>query len=201
MSVGLYDKALTEKIQKWVSDPKMTITSPDETRRLFQYRADIKNDAPIELPLIALRRGKSINVINTSKKPTTFDGYTLQANEKNIMSISNVPISLDYQIDIYTRYFPEADEYVRNFVFNIINYPTLDISVPYNDVNYVHTSNIRLVNNIEDNSDIPERLIPGQFTRFTIGITVDDAYLWSVPIRRSNLTVEAEVQVKLRNED
>lgn len=200
MSVGLYDKALTEKISKWVSDPKMTITSPDETRRLFQYRADIKNDAPIELPLIALRRGKSINVINTSKKPTTFDGYTLQANEKNIMSISNVPISLDYQIDIYTRYFPEADEYVRNFVFNIINYPTLDISVPYNDVNYVHTSNIRLVNNIEDNSDIPERLIPGQFTRFTIGITVDDAYLWSVPIRR-NLTVETEVQVKLRNED
>lgn len=200
MSVGLYDKALTEKIQKWVSDPKMTITSPDETRRLFQYRADIKNDAPIELPLIALRRGKSINVINTSKKPTTFDGYTLQANEKNIMSMSNVPISLDYQIDIYTRYFPEADEYVRNFVFNIINYPTLDISVPYNDVNYVHTSNIRLVNNIEDNSDIPERLIPGQFTRFTIGITVDDAYLWSVPIRR-NLTVETEVQVKLRNED
>lgn len=200
MSVGLYDKALTEKISKWVSDPKMTITSPDETRRLFQYRADIKNDAPIELPLIALRRGKSINVINTSKKPTTFDGYTLQANEKNIMSMSNVPISLDYQIDIYTRYFPEADEYVRNFVFNIINYPTLDISVPYNDVNYVHTSNIRLVNNIEDNSDIPERLIPGQFTRFTIGITVDDAYLWSVPIRR-NLTVETEVQVKLRNED
>ena len=200
MSVGLYDKALTEKISKWVSDPKMTITSPDETRRLFQYRADIKNDAPIELPLIALRRGKSINVINTSKKPTTFDGYTLQANEKSIMSMSNVPISLDYQIDIYTRYFPEADEYVRNFVFNIINYPTLDISVPYNDVNYVHTSNIRLVNNIEDNSDIPERLIPGQFTRFTIGITVDDAYLWSVPIRR-NLTVETEVQVKLRNED
>ena len=200
MSVGLYDKALTEKISKWVSDPKMTITSPDETRRLFQYRADIKNDAPIELPLIALRRGKSINVINTSKKATTFDGYTLQANEKNIMSMSNVPISLDYQIDIYTRYFPEADEYVRNFVFNIINYPTLDISVPYNDVNYVHTSNIRLVNNIEDNSDIPERLIPGQFTRFTIGITVDDAYLWSVPIRR-NLTVETEVQVKLRNED
>ena len=200
MSVGLYDKALTEKISKWVSDPKMTITSPDETRRLFQYRADIKNDAPIELPLIALRRGKSINVINTSKKPTTFDGYTLQANEKNIMSMSNVPISLDYQIDIYTRYFPEADEYVRNFVFNIINYPTLDISVPYNDVNYVHTSNIRLVNNIEDNSDIPERLIPGQFTRFTIGITVDDAYLWSVPIRR-NLTVETEVPVKLRNED
>ena len=118
MSVGLYDKALTEKISKWVSDPKMTITSPDETRRLFQYRADIKNDAPIELPLIALRRGKSINVINTSKKPTTFDGYTLQANEKNIMSMSNVPISLDYQIDISTRYFPEADEYVRNFVTN-----------------------------------------------------------------------------------
>jgi hypothetical protein len=35
MSVGLYDKALTEKIKKWINDPKMTITSPDETKQLF----------------------------------------------------------------------------------------------------------------------------------------------------------------------
>ena len=98
MSVGLYDKALTEKISKWVNDPKMTITSPDETRRLFQYRADIKGDAPIDLPLIAIRRGKTVDVLSTNKKPTTFDGLTLEANNRFIKSLSSVPISLNYQI-------------------------------------------------------------------------------------------------------
>ena len=44
MSVGLYDKALTEKISNWISDPDMNITGPDETRRLFSYKADIKSD-------------------------------------------------------------------------------------------------------------------------------------------------------------
>lgn len=121
------------------------------------------------------------------------------ANENKVVSLSNIPIGLNYQIDIYTRYFAEADEYMRNFVFNIINYPTLNIEIPYNNINYTHTSNIRLLSEIEDNSDIPERLIAGQFTRFTISITVDDAYLWSVPVR-DTLTLETELEVKLIGE-
>ena len=46
----LYDNAFTEKIKNWTNDPNLTITSPDETRRVFQYRADIQNDKPIQLP-------------------------------------------------------------------------------------------------------------------------------------------------------
>ena len=192
MSIGLYDKALTEKISKWVNDPNMRISGPDETRRLFQYKADTNNDGPIELPLIAIRRGRDIEVIRTNKKPTTFDGLTLQANSDQVMLLNSVPISVSYQIDIYTRQFSEADEYVRNFIFNIINYPTLNISIPYNDINLTHTSNIRMVGSVSDNSDISERLIVGQFTRFTIGIAIDDAYLWSAPIKR-NLKVDVDV--------
>ena len=62
MSMKLYDNAFTEKIKKWTNDPNLTITSPDETRRVFQYRADIQNDKPIQLPLIAISRGKTIDV-------------------------------------------------------------------------------------------------------------------------------------------
>ena len=183
MAVKLYDEALINKIRKWVIDDKITITSPDETRRLFQYRADIENDQPIQLPLIAVSRGKTINVLNTQKKPSTFDGITISANKNKIVSLVQVPISLDYQIDIYTRYMAEGDEYIRNFVFNIINFPQLDVTIPYNNLNYKHISNIRMINEIQDNSDIPERLIAGQFTRYTIGLTIDDAYFWSVPVK------------------
>jgi hypothetical protein len=42
----------------------------------------------------------------------------------------------------------EGDEYIRNFVFNIINFPQLDITIPYNNLNYKHISNIRMINEI-----------------------------------------------------
>lgn len=195
MSIRLYDEALLNKIKKWTSETNLTITSPDETRRLFQSKIDISNDMPIQLPLIAISRGKTIDVQNTSKKPTTFDGLTLEANKVGIKSLNQIPIGLTYQIDIYSRYMEEADEYLRNFIFNIVNYPKLDIIIPYNNINYTHTSNIRMQNEVQDNSDIPERLISDQFTRFTIQIFIDDAYIWSVPVR-STIKLETEVELK-----
>ena len=60
MAIAYYDDALLEKIKKWVNDPNMTITGTDETRRLFQYEADITDDKPIQLPLIALRRNRDV---------------------------------------------------------------------------------------------------------------------------------------------
>ena len=94
-----------------------------------------------------------------------------------------VPIGIGYQIDVYTRYLAEADEYARNLVYNIINYPKLTIEIPYENSKLQHDANIRILSDVEDNSDIPERLISGQFSRFTIGINIDDAYLWDVRIK------------------
>ena len=53
----------------------------------------------------------------------TFDGATIEATLKKSKSLQAIPIRLQYQIDIFTRYREEADEYLRNFVYNILNYP------------------------------------------------------------------------------
>ena len=104
----------------------------------------------------------------------------LFSNNETTKNLKAIPISIPYQIDIYTRYQDEADEYARNIVYNIINYPKLDIIIPYYDENYTHHSNIRMQSDIEDTSDVPERLVPGQFTRMTIHIYIDDAYLFDI---------------------
>ena len=67
MAIYFYDQAVKQKIQRWVKDPNMTITDPDETRRLFEYTADVNNDKPIQLPLVTLRRNPSIELRNTNK--------------------------------------------------------------------------------------------------------------------------------------
>ena len=83
-------------------------------------------------------------------------------------------------------------------VYNIINYPRLDIKIPYYDENYIHYSNIHMSGEVDNTSDIPERLSSGQFTRLSIPIVVDDAYLFDVQYKKTwkvcpgCVTIEAE---------
>lgn len=183
MSVGLYDDAFLKKLQAWTKDTAVTIVSPSDSRRLFETIVDNTNDKPIQLPLISLKRPGGFTILNTGKRPLTFDGATIDATHERASQLNAIPISIPYQLDVYTRYQQEADEYIRNLVFNIINYPKLDIVIPYNNENYVHHSNIRLAGEVDDNSDIPERLISGQFVRMSMRIDIDDAYLFDVRYR------------------
>ena len=183
MSIALYDNAFLEKLQAWTKDTTVSIVSPSDSRTLFENVADTTNDSPIQLPLNSLKRPGGFTILNTGKRPLSFDGATLDANHDRASQLNAIPISIPYQLDIYARYQREADEYIRNLVFNIINYPKLDIVIPYNNQNYIHHSNIRLAGEVDDNSDIPERLISGQFVRMSMRIDIDDAYLFDVRYR------------------
>lgn len=190
MSVRLYDDALVKKIKNWVKDEKVRILSPDETLELFQKIANDKNDEPISLPIISLTRSREVDLDHPHKKMMTFDGMMLDATIDKSLQIDAIPMTLNYQLDIYTRYKYEADEYMRNFVFNLVNHPKVKVVLPYNDINYTHYSNIRLIPTIEDNSDVPNRLVSDQFTRWTISFTIDDAYLFSLPYKSNVHIVE-----------
>ena len=199
MAISYYDDALINKLNDWVGDQNIRITGPEETRRLFQYRADIGSDGPIQLPLITLRRSNDVQILDKNRKPLVFDGLTLNANKYQSDQLNGIPIYISYQIDIFTRYFKECDEYVRNFIFNLIKFPKLQIEIPYNNSNIVHDANVRLEGTVTNNSDIPERLIAGQFTRFTIPIYIDDAYIFDYRFR-PNYQLEVETEVKFKDE-
>lgn len=179
MSVTLYDRAITDKIKGWVTDVNTTVLSPEETTQMFRIVADKNFDRPINLPLITIKRGRDIDLDLTAKRTISFQGKVF--NNKNGISdhLNAVPIKLSYFINIYARELEQVDEYVRNFIFYIINYSRVRILIPYNNCNFHYDSFMRLDDSISDNSDIPERLVPGQFSRFTIPIRIDDACLFS----------------------
>lgn len=222
MSAVLYDVALLNKLKGWIKDPNLTITGPDETQRLFSSIADKNNDKPIQLPLIALRRKSTMEILNTSRRPLTHDGwktstpiggnyYYKQTSPERVSDeellggkvtqLNAIPIRLSYRIDIYTRKFEEAEEYVRDFIFRLINFPEVQIIVPYNNCNMPQAAFIQLASDVEDNSDIPERLIAGQFTRKSISFTID-GYLYSyrtkdaAEIDVNNMSVECSCKNK-----
>lgn len=184
MGARFYDEAILAKFKKWTENTKVTLTGPTETRRMFEVIADKNNDKPIELPLICVRRPLGYTILQKDNRPMTFGGMTLEANDKKGLLLNAIPIVLNYQVDVYARYYEEADEYMRNLIFNIVNYPMVEIEIPYYDTNRPHLSSIHINTEVEDNSDVPERLMAGQFTRLTLGFTLDDAYLFDV--RKNN---------------
>lgn len=195
MGVRFYDDALLRKLNTWTAGTNTHITGVDESKRLFELISDTQNDRNIQLPLIALSRKGGYVILNKNKRPISCQGVLVQANQQKSATLNAIPIGISYQIDIYTRYLSEADEYARNIVFNIINYPKLNVEIPYEDLNLTHDANIRIVTEVEDNSDIAERLIPGQFTRLTIGIDIDDAYLFDVRIKDNVSIVSTLLQI------
>ena len=196
MSIKLYDDALFAKFNKWVANTPTILTGVNETKRLFEAVIDKNNDKPIQLPLIALSRPGGYSILIKNKRPLSHMGATAVLNEKRGAKLNIVPISISYQIDIYCRYLEEADEYARNLVFNIINYPKLEVNIPYENQGLTHISNIRINSDVEDNSDIPERLIPGQFTRLTMTIEIDDAYLFDLRIKDNIFITDITVDSK-----
>lgn len=195
MAVRYYDEALTEKIKKWVHDPNMRILSPESFSQLIQLRANDTQDKHITLPMIAISRKPSLRLGLVGKKPLTFSGKRIEGNDTDIVSLNAIPIELEYQIDIYTQKYIEGDEYLREFIYKLTNEPKMKIIIPYNSSNIEYDSYLRIMSNVEDNSDIQQRLFKGQFTRWTLNVTIDDAYLFSVPHRKNNKVEIKEVDV------
>ena len=181
MSVRYYDEALVNKIKRWVIDPNMKILGPNEARQMWRIESDRDFDKAMTLPLITLTRDGYCEVTNTNKQALSYDGGHIDiVSEKKSGTLNAIPIHLTYELSIYTRYFEEADEYARNFIFNLVNYPTVDINIPYQNANIIHRSKVYLNNRVEDN--LNDKLARDQFTRITLSLDINDAYLFSIPI-------------------
>ena len=181
MAVYFYDTALLNKLRYWTDKTNLAIYGPDDTKRLFEVIGTETCDSKIKLPILCLRRSGGYEILNINKRPLTYDGKIAERDEGISTQFNAIPLQINYQLDIYAKFLQEADSYARNLVFNIINYPTMKIQIPYGKDSYLtHYANVRVASTVEDNSSIPERFVPGLFTRLTLSLNIDDAYLWDI---------------------
>ena len=205
MSTFLYDEALVRKFKSWTHSSEIKIFGPNETSRVFETIADLSDDEPIKLPLIYIERDRGFNIINdgTTRRPLSYDGKDINVDSKQGEVLNAIPISLSYQVNVYTRYAKEADILIRNLIFNVINYPALEVEVPkvriYNPKteeyeDFIHTARIELGNTeIQDNSNEKERFIERNYTKLSFLIIINDAYLWDL---REHRNAEIEIIVE-----
>ena len=187
MAISYYDEAITKKIKNWLADSsKLRVLSPDESSRLIQLMADDSKDKPLNLPIIAISRNKDIELESAIKQNKSFDGFIIDKDEDRATTVhmNVIPIKTTYQLDIYTKKRIEADEYVRQYLFKLINNPQIIIEVPYlhrDNCVLRHTANLRVLNTISDTSDIPTHVFAGQFYKWTIQLELQDGFLFSIP--------------------
>lgn len=166
MALRYYDDVLAERLKRWIPENShLRILKPDESKRLFELIANDNNDKNIKVPFIALSRDTSIEINSNIKQNKSFDGLKLANNDDITLQLNVIPVTLNYQLDIYTKTYDEGDEYLRSFLFKLINNPVLKIEIPYNNTSIQHIANIRVADQVSDTSDISERMFSGQFTR------------------------------------
>ena len=186
MAINYYDEAITQKIKGWLADSsKVRVLGPDESDRLFKIQAEDSGDKPLKLPLIALSRNKEITIESTVKQNKSFDGLIIGSGSKanTTLHFNVIPIKTTYQLDIYTKKQAEADEYIRQYLFKLINNPQIIIDITYNGYLVRHTANLRVLDSVSDNSDISAHIFPGQFYRWTIQLELHDGFLFSIPVK------------------
>jgi hypothetical protein len=165
--------------------------------------------------MITLSRRDELELLSTAKNPKSYDGLRLIPKEvptdlttfkgenfkrakasipEGTFVYNVIPIRPEYQLDIYAKTAEECEEYVRNFLFKLINNPTMRIEIPYNDLKLEHTAYIRILPNIANTSAIAERLFSGQFTRWTIQFELHDAFLFSIPYKKNWRILDSEVE-------
>ncbi|MBO7697182.1 MAG: hypothetical protein J6Y28_04440 [Acholeplasmatales bacterium] len=77
----------------------------------------------------------------------------------------------------------------------------MKIEIPYGENQYLeHYANVRVATNVEDNSSIPERMVPGLFTRLTLDLNIDDAYLWDIR-DRNDVEIDSTVELRIQNSE
>ena len=198
MAISYYDDAVTQKIKNWLADSsKLRVLAPEESDRLIQLSAEDSNDQPLKLPIIAISRNKDLEIESTIKQNKSFDGLIINKDNTNAATVhlNVIPVKTTYQLDIYTKTRIEGDEYVRQYLFKLINNPQIIIEIPYNNYIVKHTANLRVLNTVSDTSDIPTHIFAGQFYKWTIQLELQDGFLFSIPQKKNWRFVGCEVSL------
>lgn len=185
MAIRYYDDVLAAKLKRWNPSADLRILKPNEVKRLFALKAEDSEDKPLTLPCIALSRNNDLEIVTNIKTPKSYAGLKLSQTEAGTKMLNAIPVKPVYQLDIYTKTAEEGDEYLRQYLFKLINNPVIKIVVPYNDTEVEQIANIRVLNSVSDTSEVSERLFSGQFNRWTIQLEIQDAFLYDIPYKRN----------------
>ena len=187
VGVYAYDMAIIKDLRarfNYTKDGKKktnNIIQITNSENVFNIIGDIENDT-IQFPIISLIRtgwqftGSEPEFLNNSGGLV---GYMEGEKGERIKQVrlQAFPIQINYQLDIWTQNRYDNDVIAREFCWFYKQNPQLRVFIPHG-LNITEPFNLFIEPEVVDNSDIAEHNSRGRYYRQTIGLYVDDAYLW-----------------------
>lgn len=186
MSVYLYDQALTAQITAITSN-----TGTNENIHIIPaekaFSKSFVTEDDIPLPAISLYRsgynlttqGKSMPMYRQGRyanNVVTTNGVTTES----LFTTKALPISINYQLDIWTKTRQENDEFMREIIWYFTLNPQLSITLQYGNITQEIGFHVFIGDSVIDNSDIMEFENRGQYYRTTVSMLVDEAQFFLV---------------------
>ena len=176
MSVYFYDKAITDRIRTVIGDPDVHIITSE---KMFTKSKDAHDDP--EMPAISLyRSGFSLSTLNKNIVMYRRGRYERDPETHSLYFTQALPISITYQVDVWTRTREQNDEFVRELLWYFTLFPEHRIQLTYENFNQSVGFNVFLGDQVIDNSEINEFENRGQYYRSTFEISVDEAQIFMV---------------------
>lgn len=174
-----------------------TITNPNKKPLTFD---GLSLDNQLKQEYDELKVRYKNNEITNQQYQKWLKEHQEEVKNDKLTSLNAIPIQLNYYVDVYTRYQKENDLYMRNLIFNFVNYPTFQIRFNYNSIPVEHNCNIILGETVSMES--PNiKLFTDQICKQTLSISLDDAYLWDTRLY-STLSISGEgMSVEIYDQD
>ncbi|WP_304393362.1 hypothetical protein [uncultured Clostridium sp.] len=187
VSVYAYDLAVVNDFRARFKQPPVSysdvnsnvvMAGPDQA---FQVLGQMDNDK-IVMPFISVQRlNWQLNLDRQMSQTFIGDKIIIQNPENPLERLEVraqvIPITINYQLDVWTKDRITNDALVRELLWYYHLRPTLLVNVLHG-LNMKHTFNIMFNSEVEDNSDIHNQNNRGNIVRSTLSFFTEDAYLW-----------------------
>lgn len=187
ISVYAYDLAVVNDFRARFKQPPVSesdvnsnivMSAPDQA---FRVLGEMSGDN-IVMPFISLQRlSWQLNLDRQMSQTFVGDKVLVQnpdnPKEKLEIRAQVIPITINWQLDVWTRDRITNDALVREILWYYHLRPTLLVNVLHG-LNMKHTFNIMFNSEIEDNSDIHNTNSRGNIVRSTLTFYSEDCYLW-----------------------
>lgn len=175
MSAYLYDEALIEYLRSIIDDERVHIINPNQA---ISFLAQFDKDK-VKLPAVVVSRGPISITPELKNQVATFRGQTSRINSDNTATkAKSMPMSIEWNIDVIAADRYTCDEIIRELMFYLVSNPRLNVKIPY-DLDIIQNFDLLLDPEIEDNTDLMEFPNTGEIFRETIGVSTENAHLYS----------------------
>lgn len=204
--IYLYDNAIVNDLKKSfnpnnVPNPVVSVIGPEES---IGIAAQIQDDK-LSFPIISLVRNTTVAIDQTRRNmswehfgvSSVYDSKTNTEYREKV-----IPISLDYDLNIYTTNVVDTDEIVKELLFKYVSQYFLTIELPYESKKKVRFGVVVDRGSIDTRSTTSGHLSEGTLYGTTIKLICEGCVLVSyTPRKLSRVVIDKTVVTGRSNFD